>query len=165
VRPVNTGRTNRAVGSAQDELLPEVRLASDVGQRLRGTSNPIEQGNLLGVIEDEVGWLGFPAHCRRLRKDSRLSADDTKNRQSSLTTANCESAGAKEGAGPAIGRGGLAEESRSRFVHIGCIAARYSGHAACGGTRGSSCGRGWVSSGEHPFTITNGHAPGENGRF
>ena len=62
-------------------------------------------------------------------------------------------------------RGGIAAESCSRFVHIGCIAARYSGHAACGGTRGSNCGRGWVSSGEHPFTITNGHAPGENGRF
>ena len=27
------------------------------------------------------------------------------------------------------------------------------GHAACGGTRGSNCGRGWVSSGEHPFSL------------
>src|SRR5207248_10988154 len=39
--------------------LPEVRLASDVGQRLRGTTNAIEQGNLLRMIEDEVGWPGF----------------------------------------------------------------------------------------------------------
>src|ERR1700758_5009243 len=43
----------------RDELLPEVRLASDVGQRLRRTANAIEQGSLLGVIEDEVGWPGF----------------------------------------------------------------------------------------------------------
>ena len=59
VRPVNSRHANRAVGSAQDELLPEVQLASDVGQRLRGTTNAIEQGNLLGRIEDEVGWPGF----------------------------------------------------------------------------------------------------------
>jgi hypothetical protein len=59
VRPVNSGHANRAIGSAQDELLPEVRLASDVGQRLRRTANAIEQGNLLGMIEDEVGWPGF----------------------------------------------------------------------------------------------------------
>jgi hypothetical protein len=53
---VNGGHANRAVGSAQDELLPEVQLASDVGQGLRGTANALEQGNLLGMIEDEVGW-------------------------------------------------------------------------------------------------------------
>ena len=46
-------------------------------------------------------------------------------------------------------------------VYISGIAARYSGHAAIGGTWGSSRDRGWVSSGEHPFTITNGQDPGK----
>ena len=83
VRPVNSGHANRAIVSAQDELLPEVRLASDVGQRLRRTANAIEQGSLVGMIEDEVGWPGF-----RLQVEINAQQPTTDRQRRALTASH-----------------------------------------------------------------------------
>src|SRR5207253_2689879 len=55
VPAVHCSHTNRAVGSAQDEVLPQLRLTSGGRQRVGRASGGAGHGNPFGTVDDELG--------------------------------------------------------------------------------------------------------------